>query len=209
MRGNLKGLQFGRWRVISYAGSDGNGNAKWLCECECGSQKDVLRHSLLSGRSTSCGCFNKEVLSSMKTHGMSKTPIYKLWHSMKTRCTDPKSHRFSRYGARGIKLCKRWMKFDNFYADMGEMPPGKSIDRIDNDGDYEPSNCRWADSRTQSRNKLSNKIVTINDEKVCISDAAKMFEINFSTVRGRLRRGWSTADALQTPINQKPWRNHE
>lgn len=121
------------------------------CRCDCGAEKTVAGNTLRLGDARSCGCL---IVDTQTKHGMYGTPTYGSWSRMIARCTNPKSNRYKYYGGRDIKVCERWMLFVNFYADMGMRPSTKhSIDRIDNDGDYEPRNCRWATAKEQSANK--------------------------------------------------------
>lgn len=132
------------------------------CRCECGTERVVLSQSLRTGNTKSCGCLKAEARSAL-THGRSRDrgPTYRSWLSMTARCTSRANKRWPRYGGRGIKVCARWSGVDgfvNFAADMGERPVGKSIDRKDNDGNYEPSNCRWSTPAEQNRNNSRNKL---------------------------------------------------
>lgn len=127
----------------------------WSCRCDCGNIKDVPIDALNAGRVKSCGCLRKEQNT---THGMKGTPTYKAWKSMRQRCKNKNDPHYPDYGGRGITVCERWESFENFLADMGERPSDDlSIDRINNDGNYEPGNCRWTDRFTQARNRRNTK----------------------------------------------------
>jgi hypothetical protein len=153
------GKKYGRWSVISYAG-----NYKWNCVCDCGTKKSVAGATLRNKTSVSCGCHKNEKTSNRnRKHGQAlvgcKTVEYKTWIGIKKRCLNSSANNYVNYGGRGIKVCDRWLEsFENFYADMGRKPsPEHSIDRIDVDGDYEPSNCRWATRREQMLNTRKQK----------------------------------------------------
>ena len=128
---------------------------KYICSCECGRVVTVLRSSLVSGCTKSCGCLRRDLApKKRKTHGMSRTPEYESWKQMKHRCKQDERPRFEHYGGRGISVCERWGSFENFLSDMGPRPTAShSIDRIDVNGNYEPSNCRWATKKEQQENK--------------------------------------------------------
>lgn len=155
---NLKDKKFGRWKVLEY-----NGGSYWKCLCDCGKIKMVDGNSLRRGLSKSCGCLHKEIISKMGKdrirHGRSNKGdlTYTSWQHMKRRVLNKNSPDFPNWGGRGIKVCERWIKFENFLEDMGERPEGMTLDRIDNDGNYEPSNCKWSTRKEQNRNKRNIK----------------------------------------------------
>ena len=151
-----KGEKYGRLTVIQEVQpvvQKGIKKRVVRCSCECGKIKDLVIYNLRSGETKSCGCFNLELKIK---HKKSKTPIYNSWENMKKRCLNPTNHNYKNYGGRGIKICDRWLaSFTNFYQDMGDRPLGHTLDRIDNDGNYEPSNCKWSSTKEQLKNRRS------------------------------------------------------
>ena len=153
---DLTGKRFGAWVVIMRTeGAGASPQASWLCQCDCGSEpRVVVSQPLRMGKSVSCGCRKADAISKARTkHGRSGSKAYQVWYDMVRRCTSPKCGNWPNYGARGIKVCKRWLVFDNWNADMGDPPPGMSLERIDNDGMYERVNCKWATVAEQNQNK--------------------------------------------------------
>lgn len=158
---NLVGKQFGRLTVIKYDGSNKNGRALWLCQCDCGNTKTILGSSLLNGSTLSCGCYNKELVKKTNIkHNKSYSKLYKVWQGMKTRCYNKNFIYYCNYGGRGITICKEWLNdFEIFYkwAISNGYKEGLTIDRINNDGNYEPNNCRWITRAEQNRNQRKTK----------------------------------------------------
>lgn len=208
---DFTGKRFGKLVVIEPI--EGLGvRGRWRCKCDCGNETIVFGSNL--GKSTiSCGCYAREASSKRNsTHHKSKSRLFPIWQSMKQRCENPKAHAYPNYGGRGIKVCEEWSKsftafeewaFANGYDE--NAPKGKcTIDRIDNDGNYEPNNCRWADSSTQQNNKRVRVELEWDGRKMSVAEWSKETGLTHSTILRRIRRGWSVGDALTTA----PLRNH-
>ena len=157
---DITGQVFSYLTVIKRFGSNKGGNATWLCACKCGIEVVVLGNELRNGHTKSCGCYGAEARKiSLTTHGKTKTKEYGVWRGMRERCNNRKHVYWKNYGGRGIKVCERWRNsFSNFLDDMGNVPPGKTLDRIDNDGDYEPNNCKWSTREEQEANKRKSYV---------------------------------------------------
>lgn len=181
------GKEFGRLIVIKRMGRDKNNYPLWQCKCACGNYVLQTVNHLTTGNSKSCGCLRKELqIKRQTTHGKTKTLTYRIWQDMKDRCSNSKHQSFKNYGGRGILVCKRWLKFDNFLKDMGEKPEGLSIDRIKNNRGYYKNNCHWATRNYQSRNKRSNRIITFNGKTQCLSDWARELSLPTVTLWSRI-----------------------
>ena len=207
---NLVGKKFGRLVVLKRTDSDKRGNSRWLCKCCCGKEKIILGFDLKRRHTKSCGCLSvektiKRLIKHSHCKNGKKTKTYISWYNMIQRCINPKNKDYPNYGGRGIIVCKRWMKFENFLEDMGEHPgKGYSIDRIDNDGNYCKENCRWANIKQQSRNKRNSIFITYKNKTQLLIEWAEEFNINYSTLCSRIfMRGWSIEKALTTPVRKK------
>ncbi len=174
----LLGMRFGRLTVLERVhGINKDYNARWKCACDCGAECIVPSNRLSGGHTQSCGCLHKDRTT---THRMSRTRTYHTWVRMRRRCTNRNDKvTWANYGGRGIKVCDRWQgSFENFLADMGEIPVGGSIERINVNGNYEPSNCRWATRREQGRNTRRNKIVVVDGQEMLLTDAIAQLRRN-------------------------------
>lgn len=202
---NLSGQKFGRLSVLCRRGSSNDGKSLWECKCDCGNVGLYVGKRLKSGNTKSCGCLSSETTAKRNvesaTHGMANTITYNTWDSMKQRCLNEDSEGYRHYGGRGISVCDRWMTFQNFIDDMGERPSGKTIDRIDVNGNYEPGNCRWATPVEQGNNRRSNVFIEFNGLKLTATQWAEKIGIGSKTIMYRLKNGWSVFDTLNTPTN--------
>jgi len=198
------GRRFGRLVVLDIAESRYK-KRFWHCRCDCGKECDVNGYQLRCGSTRSCGCLVIEHASQMnKSHGMRHSREYRAWSNMRRRCYDPSSINFHRYGLRGIRVCDRWKTFEAFLTDMGCAPTNRhQIDRIDNDGDYEPDNCRWVTSKENNRNRSNNLLLQcegwIATQAEWAELATECLGINRGTVLARLQAGWPLIKALSRP----------
>ncbi len=181
------------------------GRTYGICLCECGENKVVLLSHVRCGDTRSCGCLQREVAKAATaarntTHGATRTPTFVVWKNMLSRCANPNATEFALYGGRGITVCERWRNsFAAFLADVGERPGRDcSIDRIDNSGNYEPANCRWATRTEQGRNRRTNHVLTHDGRTQPLVAWAEECGISHATIRHRLNRGWSVERALTT-----------
>lgn len=199
---DLTNRRFGRLTVKAF-NHFGNNGAYWLCVCDCGREKVVRGSHLTSGNVKSCGCLRREVLDST-THGLSRSRLYNIWASIKKRCLCLNNKDYNRYGGRGITVCDEWMKFEPFknWAISNGYDDALTIDRIDNNSDYCPENCRWITSKYQSRNRRNNKTITYNGETHCISEWAEIKGLSHSVISARIKKGWVIEKVLNQPVRQ-------
>ena len=198
----ISGQCFGRLTAITPVGHKKVAGMLWLCICECGSDCVVVATKLISGHTKSCGCFSGQTSGDrLRTHGMTETKEFMTWRAMIQRCEDSRGTGYRLYGGRGISVCTRWRNsFIAFYDDMGDRPsPKHSIDRIDNDGNYTPSNCRWATRIQQGRNTRANHMITYEGRTHCLVKWSEIRGIHRNTLSTRLLRGWTVERALTTP----------
>ena len=172
----------------------------WLCQCDCGTIKTVLNTALTNGLTISCGCYHKEHATEFaKTHGFYYHPLYTIWKNMMDRCYNKKCKAYKYYGGRGINVCKRWHDIKNFVEDLIGRPGKLTLDRIDNNGNYEPNNCRWVSQKIQCNNTRANRKITFSNLTLTLSEWSEKTNINRDTIRHRLYRyNWTVEDALTT-----------
>lgn len=197
--------RFGRWTVIGDKKRIGRGY-KVLCRCDCGTERYVNKSDLRLGKSRSCGCLKTEsTIRRYTTHGMTGTRTYHIWYAMRQRCYDKKQFSYRIYGGRGINVCDRWRNsFENFLEDMGVCPEGKTIDRIDTNGNYEPSNCRWATRKEQMRNFRGNIKYFYEGKERPLAEITEMVGMDYKTVYYRMKSyGWSFERAISEPVKTK------
>lgn len=201
---DLTGQKFGRLTAIKKCGNTKEGKAIWLCTCECGNEVKVIGKDLRRKHTQSCGCLQKESSRSIHyKHGLAKTRINNIYHNMKQRCEN-KDNKI--YGGRGIQVCEEWKNdFQSFYdwAMSNGHTDELTIDRIDVNGNYEPSNCRWVPMKTQQNNRRNNHLVKINNEEKTLSEWSTIYNISINTIRTRLSRKWSDIDAIIVPVRRK------
>jgi len=177
--------------------------AKWICLCDCGNKTIVRGNNLRTGQVKSCGCQKIEssrnfAKSKFTTHGMSGTKTYKIWGLMLHRCNNKNSPEYKYYGARNIRVCKEWYKFENFFNDMSECPEGLSIDRINNNGNYEPGNCKWSTPAEQAVNKRNNHLLTYKGKTQTMGQWERELSFTKDLLSKRIGRGWTIERAFET-----------
>lgn len=202
---NLAGRRFARLTVVQLAERQRSGTY-WLCRCDCGNEKPVKASHLKAARIVSCGCLRSETLSARRLkHGRSETSEYATWLQMRARCHRPTADVYKYYGGRGIRVCDRWRRsFEAFLADMGPRPTTRHrIERLDNDGHYEPGNCKWATQTEQGRNKRNNHKLTYQGLTLTVSQWSERTGLSRNAIESRVDRfGWTAERALTTPSRQ-------
>jgi len=197
---DLSGKRFGSLTALSRTRRDGSRATYWLCLCDCGADAVVEAYALRVGETRSCGCKTGELITVSKTrhgHSVSKSKEYATWVGIRARCFNRNNPAYHNYGGRGIAVCDQWMTFETFFADVGPCPsPAHTIDRIDNDGNYEPGNVRWATRTEQARNRRSSVILEFNGKRQTIGQWATEVGVPQQTLSNRVRRGMPLAAAL-------------
>lgn len=201
------GERFNHLTALECVGRANDGNPIWLCRCDCGNLHKATARNLVHGKVMSCGCINH---LGHRTHGQAHTRLYNVWNGMRQRCSNPNNGEWHNYGGRGIKVCKEWNEYESFrkwalsngYDEDAEY--GKcSIDRIDTDGNYEPSNCRWVDYKVQGNNRRGCTSITADGKTQTIAEWARENGLNPSTIRSRIRSGWEPARAVTQRIRRE------
>lgn len=207
---DLTGRRYGRLTVIDFS-RRGNNKVYWNCECDCGNTKEVSSSHLGSGTTKSCGCLKRETSRKTRTnHGLSKgtdgkvTRLFQIWGAMKKRCTNPNDKSYKNYGARGITFHEDWSEYINFHnwAMANGYENGLSIERVDNDGDYEPVNCKWIELADQARNRRSSVFVDYKGERMLAMDLDKRMNFPEGTIKRRMDLGWSLEKSVNEPLGK-------
>lgn len=222
---DLTGKRFGRLTVLCKAPrrpEEKSPRVRWECLCDCGNRTIVRSDHLRRGITKSCGCLQPEVASAyMKIHcpkpryGESRDRIHNIWYLMNYRCNTEKCEAYKHYGGRGIKVCEEWANGDEGYFKFKEWALNNgyaddlTIDRINNNGDYEPSNCRWVNETVQANNKRGTKFVEYNGSQYTIGDLSMMSGIQYKTLWGRLDSGWDVERAISQPVRESPFRKQQ
>lgn len=197
---DLSGQKFGRLTALYRLHNYHKKCTYWLCICDCGNLKIIKYIHLTSGHTKSCGCLQKEIVYKQSTkHGLEGTRLYNTYYNMRSRCYNKNNKEYKNYGGRGITICDEWLNdFMAFYnwSINNHYQENLTIDRIDNDVGYSPSNCRWVNNTSQQRNKRNNNIITINNESHCLSEWCELLKIKRDTVYKRLKYGWDIYKAL-------------
>lgn len=196
---DISGKKYGRLTTLEYVGS-----SKWLCECDCGTQKIIRKDSLIQGKSKSCGCLHKEnaaaqIRERSVKHGDFGTKLYGVWAAIKRRCYNQNSRYYHEYGGRGITVCDRWKDDYSYFKEWSlahDYKEGLSIDRVDTNGNYSPDNCRWVSMKEQQNNRRNNIKLAYEGKEYTLRELSDISGISFRTLKGRHERGWSIENML-------------
>jgi hypothetical protein len=211
---DISNKKFGKLLAVKRC-TNMSGKTAWECKCDCGNITFVTTSNLTCNRIRSCGCLKiKQLLERSTTHNQRHTVLYSVWRGLRQRCNNPKHASYHNYGGRGITVCEEWDKsfqafYDWSYANGYSTENQKNeklkltIDRIDNNGNYEPSNCRWVDRKTQTRNMRTTRFITFNGQNKSVSEWCEIYGIKLQTFNTRIRNGWSIEEALTKPIGSK------
>lgn len=211
-RKDRTGQRYGRLVIRRFAYTGKRYKTFWVCACDCGNTVVVDYEHLRVGHTQSCGCLQRDrtretcLIHGLSTNGKGKTArLYDIWQNMWSRCTKPTNIYYKHYGGRGIAVCKEWEDVSVFFAWAlaNGYASHLTIDRINNDGDYSPTNCRWASPKQQARNMRTNHWITFKGQTKCLSEWADIVKINSSTLHSRLSRGWSPEAAMTVPVEQQ------
>lgn len=210
---DLSGEKFGMLTILKFSHTKNN-RSYWLCHCDCGKNKIVSANNLKYGTTKACGCLKNKGYFCGETIKNKTERLYKVYRSMVNRCYYPNQENYKNYGGRGITVCENWLKsyksfrdwaYANGYDETAEF--GKcTIDRINVNGNYEPSNCRWVSMKEQLNNYSRNVLITANGITLNVQQWAKRLGVNNATLRSRLKRGWTDEKIINTPLQKRPWR---
>lgn len=200
---DLTNKRFGKLVVLNFNSISKSKHSIWECKCDCGNKCLSYSTNLIRGVASSCGCIKKSVLGKNTTkHGLSKTRIFKIWAGVRKRCLNEKCQSYHNYGGRGIKICERWNDFYNFYNDMiNGYSDELTLDRIDPNGDYTPSNCRWVNHQAQANNRRNNVFICFNGETKTIAQWSNITGVRRNAISYRIKHGWDLKDALFNTTN--------
>ena len=205
-------MKYGKLLVLKevepYYSPSGGKHVQYLCRCDCGTEKIILREHLISGATQSCGCIRGRKESEL--HDVINSRIYRIWGNMINRCTNESNPAFRNYGARGIKVCDEWMTFSNFYAWSTENGYSETLtlDRKDNNDGYNPQNCRWVDTVIQANNKRNNRILKLNEESHTAAEWSRILNVPYKSLHRRISLGWSDERILTQPFRTKSKKNN-
>lgn len=201
---DLRGMKSNYLTALCPTGLRQSSAVAWLCRCECGEEVLISASRFLLGRAKSCGCKTSYLIGKrLRRHGLTESPTWKSWKSMMDRCYLPAHKSYKDYGGRGIAVCERWGIFENFLADMGERPAGLTLERMNNSGDYEPGNCRWASRKEQANNRRSSNLLSMGGLCLTVAQWAEKTGIPSDTIARRISLGWSAERALSKPVRKQ------